>query len=275
MKWALGILTSLGIALIVVAGWLAGPSIVLMHSGAISTGEIVDIRIIPSRGSGRSLRAPLVQFRAGARIVRGQLKATSDPAYIKGDRVQLYYAPATPERFVVADFEQMWQRPVILICLALAMFAAAWLVGQAMRGVSEPVIFSLAFRGIGALLFATAVLTAASQWLELRRSLHTVGTIANGRGEPWRLFDNGGNSAIPAEISFVTTAGVKLTIVDIGFDARYQPPNAPVHIFYNLERPHRGKVATFGTLWFNSILFGAFGLAMLSAGFAVRVFFRT
>ena len=106
MKWARGILTAVGVALIVVAGWLAGPSIVLMHSGAITTGEIVDIRIIPSRGSGHSLRAPLVQFRAGPRIVRGQLKATSDPVYIKGDHVPLYYAPAMPERFVVADFEQ-------------------------------------------------------------------------------------------------------------------------------------------------------------------------
>ena len=275
MKWALGILTASGVALVVVAGWLAGPSIVLMNSGASATGEIVDIRTIPSRGSSRDLRAPLVQFRAGARIVRGQLKATSDPVYIKGDRVPLYYLPATPERFVVADFEQMWQRPVIVICLALALFAAAWLVGKAMRGVSEPVIFSLAFRGIGALLLSAAILTAGLQWLELRQSLHTVGTVTNGRGEPWRLFKDGGYAAAPAEISFTTTTGAKVAIADFNLDTRNQPPNAPVHIYYNLERPHRGKVAAFGALWFDSILFGVLGLAILSAGFAVRVLFRT
>lgn len=275
MKWALGILTGLGVALIVVAGWLAGPSIILIQSGAIATGEIVDIRVLPSRGSGRDLHAPMVQFRAGPRIVRGQLKASSDPVYLKGDRVPLYYAPATPERFVVADFEQMWQRPVIVTCLALALFAAACLVGKAMRGVSEPVIFSLAFRGIGALLLSAAILTAGLQWLELRQSLHTVGTVTNGRGEPWRLFKDSGYRATPAEISFVTTTGGKVAITDFNLDARNQPPNAPVHVYYNLERPHRAKVATFGALWFNSILFGAFGLATLSAGLAVRVLFRT
>ena len=274
MKWALWILAGLGAALLVLAGSMAGRSLLLTSSGASAEGEIVDIRVIPG-GSGRTVHAPIVQFRAGPRVVRSQLNASTDPIYLKGDRVHLYYSPAEPQRFVVADFEQMWQRPLVVTTISMLLFAAAWLVHKAIHGISEPVIFSLAVRGIGGLLVGAAIVMSTSQWLDLRRGIHTVGTVVNGKGEPWRLFSSGNNPPVTAEISFTTTTGRKVIVLDPAIDARFKVHNAPVHLYYDSERPQRARVATFVALWFRPILLGFLGLAALGAGFGVHLLFRT
>ncbi len=276
MRWACRILIGLTAALMLAAAWLALHSLLLMANGTAATGEIVDIRVIPGGGSrSREIHAPIVQFSAGPRIVRGQLSGSADPTYVKGDRVPLYFAIATPERFVVADFDQMWLRPLVVGCIALVTLAASWLVRMAMRGVNEPAIFGLAFQGIGAAMLAAALLVTVAQWLELRRGIHTVGTVTNGKGEPWRLFKSGSYTPLAAEIAFTGANGRQLTAVDPAIDANLEAPNAPVRVFYDPERTQRARVAAFGALWFNSILLAVFGLAATGAGLGVRVVFRT
>ena len=134
MKLAAWILALLGVMLLGVAAWMAGKSAWLMSTGTRAVGEIVDIRMIPGGGSSTASRAPVVQFRAESRIVRGQLQSSKDPVYGKGDHVPLYYAIESPQRFVVADFDQMWLRPIVVSCLALVIFAAARIVWREARG---------------------------------------------------------------------------------------------------------------------------------------------
>ena len=272
MKLFFGVLGALAAASLLLAGWTAAPSIRLMTGGEQTEGEVVEVREL--RGP-RPLRTPVVQFRANGRIVRGQLAASAAPAYLKGDRLSLYYAVESPERFVVADFGQMWQRPALAAALALALIAAAWMVRLSMQGVKEPVIFAGAFNALGALLLAAALWMSLSQWLELRRAIHTMGTVTNARGEPWRLFRSGAAADLPAEISFTTTAGRQARFVDASINARYRRPEDLVHVFYDQDRPQHARVAAFVPLWLNKILVAVFALAAIGAGFAIRLLLRT
>jgi hypothetical protein len=235
VKLTVWILASLGVVLLAVAVWMAGKSAVLMSTGTRTVGEIVDVR----------LHAPVVQFRAEGRIVRGQLPRAKDPIYVKGDHVPLYYAIEAPQRFVVAEFDQMWGRPIVVSCMALVLFAAARIVRMAVLGEKASAILSLTLQLIGTALLAAGAIVALSQWAELRRSIHTIG-MANERGE----------------ITFTTTAGRKLTASDDAVGAQEES----VHVFYDPERPERARVATFGALWLNAILLGLFGLAFYGAG---------
>lgn len=266
MKLAAWILALLGVMLLGVAAWMAGKSAWLMSTGTRAVGEIVDIRMIPGGGSSTASRAPVVQFRAESRIVRGQLQSSKDPVYGKGDHVPLYYAIESPQRFVVADFDQMWLRPIVVSCLALVIFAAARIVWMAMLGVKDSAIFSLTFQLIGMAMLVGCAIAALAQWAELRSSIHTVGTVKNGRGEPWRLFKSGDDMPLDAEISFTHSTGRKMTVIDKAVDAKYLAPNESVHVFYDPERPERARIASLNALWLNAILVGLFGLAFYGAG---------
>ena len=256
MKLTVWILAGLGVLLLAVAAWMAGKSALLMSTGTRAVGEIVDVRV----------HAPVVQFRAESRIVRGQLPRSKDPIYVKGDHVPLYYAIESPQRFVVAGFDQMWGRPIVVSCIALILFAAARIVHMVTLGVKDSAIFSLTFQLAGVAMLTGCAIVVLSQWAELRGSIHTMGTVVNGRGEPWRLFKSGEDSSLPAQISFTHTSGRELTAIDKAVDAKVLASNESVHVFYDPDRPERARIAAFTALWFNAILLGVFGLAFYGAG---------
>lgn len=269
MKPAVWILRALGCAAIALAAWLAAGSLRLVLGGVAAAGSVSEVREVRNGGS-RAQRAPVVQFRAEGRIVRGPLRAVTDPEFDPGDKVTVYYRPEAPERFAVATFGQLWERPAVLCSLALMLFAAAWLCRMSQRGATDAAVFGRAFQWFGAALLGGALLAAVFTAAEVGRGIHTVGAVLNGQGKPWVLFKSGDYVARTAEIGFTTTAGKSVTVAQPGLDANFAAPNQPVHMIYDIERPLRARIASFGGLWFNALLLAVFGAMFAAAGILAK-----
>jgi hypothetical protein len=115
MKPVPRILRRVGVLLVLLgAGIAVGPARLVMSSTRVD-GTVVDMRG----------KVPVVQFRAGSAIIRGQMKGGADARRQKGEVVTLYYQSDVPERFVAANFGQLWMGPLLAVCAGLVVLVVA------------------------------------------------------------------------------------------------------------------------------------------------------
>lgn len=126
-----------------------------LQRAARAEGEVIELR--QTRDSdGDLLYRPVIAFvtQNGERVVTEAGSASNPPSHRVGDRVALYYDPASPDQIRLDSFSDLWLLPTIFIALS-ALFGLGGL-----SAIFSGVIKALIVGGLAGLLL----------WLTRRRA---------------------------------------------------------------------------------------------------------
>lgn len=110
MKWTLRIFAIIGLVFLLVGGYLACQTLLFRMGSVRTTGEVVDL-------VGYEHYKPVVVFETadGQEILFHGSIGSSPPAYVIGERVQVYYQPAEPDGARIGSFSEGWLFAVALL----------------------------------------------------------------------------------------------------------------------------------------------------------------
>lgn len=121
-------------ALIACALFFGIPNWQISQVGMRTSGTVVENRELQD-SEGRSY-TPIVEFQADGRAIRFEGQNSSDPpAYRVGQRVEVIYDPAQPERARIYRFSELWLAPLLLTLVAVVggLLSTLWLLRRLWR----------------------------------------------------------------------------------------------------------------------------------------------